>query len=153
MRKNVLFYLILSVIYFNCCVSAQNINSEQQIIDMLTNFYTAYNSVWINTPVSTPANVLHEKLDSLQEKYCSVKLRDKAKRYFEYGQDLLTNDLGSVYANEDLKVEKDSVKENSYIVSFVASNSDVSGKLIKQKVVLHVSVIKVGEGYKIDEVQ
>jgi hypothetical protein len=119
---------------------------------MLKEFYTEYNAVWSIKPPLTP-EIMNSKLDSLIVKYCTSKLRNEAKKQLEYGQDLLTNDLGSTNLNESMKIEKDSTKENGYIVSFIASNSDASGKLVKQEVVLHVSVVKEKDNYLINEVK
>lgn len=55
--------------------------------------------------------------------------------------------------NENLSVEKDSSKENSYVVFFTATDSDAKGMPIRRRVILHVIVVKEGESYKIDSVK
>ena len=152
MKKNVFFLLFAFVFCFSCCINAQNNNSEKQIIEMLRKFYTEYNAVWsIKPPLAL--QVLDSKLDSLMIKYCTSKLRNKAKKCLKDGNDLLTNDLASVDLNEKLEVEKDSAIGNGYIVRFTASNMNASRRLIKQKVVLHVTVVKGKDNYRISDVK
>jgi hypothetical protein len=154
MKKYVFSVFTAFILCFNGCISAQNTNTEMQIIETLKDFYTKYNAVWSIKPPLTP-DILERKLDSLNAIYCTSALRKDAKKSIEgdYGQDLLTNDLASVDLNENLKIEKDSTNENVYVVSFTATNSDASGNPVKQNVVLHVSVVKEKEGYKINDVK
>jgi len=143
---------ISCIMLMSSCGQAQTNTSEKQITAMLKEFYTAYNNVWSTKPPLAP-DVLDIKLHSLIVRFCTTKLADNAKKSLEDGMDLLTNNLASVDLNEKLKVEKDSRKENEYIVSFVASNSDASGRIVKQQVTLYVTVVKEGESYKIDSVK
>jgi len=123
---------------------------------MLLDFYSKLFYIYENDSItySVPAEVRHEKLDSLISIYCTTRLRDKANEIMEdgYGHDLLTNDLvGDL--NENLKVEKDSGIENSYVVSFNATYSDAPRGSIPKQVLLHVTLVKEGESYKIDFVR
>jgi len=52
-----------------------------------------------------------------------------------------------------LTITKDSTKVNSYTVSYVVNTEDPSNKKIKEKVVVHVSVKKENNSYKINEVK
>ena len=145
--------LIIIIFLFICgCAKAQNNASEKQTESMLLEFYTKHFQIWTNTPATVPANMLYEKLDSLMQKYCTLKLRNNAKKAFKYvGADFVTNELmGNL--NENLKIEK-ATKENEYIVSFVATHSDAPGGAIKKQAILHVTVVKEGESYKIDSVK
>jgi len=121
---------------------------------MLTIFYTAHNSAWINTEDNF---VLVKKLDSLQKKYCSLRFQKVIKKEFKLGgldHDLLTNDEGAD-ANffKTLKVEKDKVNQNVYSVSYTYHTKDPSYRPIDKKVILHVTVVKEGDSYKIDSVR
>jgi len=137
------------------CSQVQNNVSENQANSMLFEFYSKYFYLWENTPISEnlPANVLYGKLDSLMIVYCTPNLRKKANEHLEFGVDLLTNNLVSIDLNENLKIQKDSTKENEYIVSFIATNSDAADKPVKQNVILHVTVIKEDESFKINSIK
>ena len=149
--KTILTYVAFIMLMSNCGQAQKN-TSEKEITAMLKEFYTAYNSVWTTKPALAP-DVLDSKLHSLIVRFCTARLADKAKTSLEDGIDLLTNNLVSVNSNENLKVEKILTQENEYIVSFVAANSDTLGKLIRQQVTIHVTVVKEGDSYKIDSVK
>jgi hypothetical protein len=145
----IIFSLALSTIV--SCGQQQNNTSENQAENILLEFYTKHFKIW-ETP-SLPSNVRYEKLDSLMQKYCTAELRNEAKEPYEnVGVDILTYNLVSVELNENLKVEADAGKENSYKISFTATYKDVPGGPIKEQVVLHVTVVKEGEYYKIASV-
>lgn len=143
------------LIFINSCGAAQNNASERNIENMLLDFYSKHFYIWENTPINnaSPVYLLHEKLDSLMQKYCTSKLRSEAKEILEnVGADLLTNNLvGQI--NENLRVEKDTANENSYFVSFMATYSDAPGGQTKKQVVLNVTVVKEGNYYKINSVE
>lgn len=147
---------IISVIliFISSCCAAQNNSSEKQAEKMLLEFYTKHFQVW-KIP-SLPYAVRFEKLDSLMQRYCTSKIRKEAREAFEnVGVDFLTNDLIG-HLNENLKVEKDTFIENSYIVSFIsdiATFSDVPNVQTKKQVVLKVKVIKEKNNYKIDSIR
>ncbi|MEI6554355.1 MAG: hypothetical protein WCL70_02070 [Paludibacter sp.] len=152
MKKKVFFLITIYVLCFSSRINAQNNNSEKQIIEMLRKFYTEYNYIYSIKPPLT-LQVLDSKLDSLMMKYCTSKLRKKAKKCLEDESDLLTNDFPGIHSFEIIKIEKDSTIENDYIVNYTTSNMNASRKLIKQKVVLHVSVVKENEKYLISNVK
>jgi hypothetical protein len=136
------------------CGQTQNNSMEKEAEKILLEFYTKHFQVW-RIP-SLPSDVRYEKLDSLMQKYCTSKLRNEAREAFEnVGVDFLTNDrIGD--SNESLKVEKEAGNENGYIISFisdVALYSDAPGATTKKQIVLHVTVVKEGESYKIDSVK
>jgi len=132
---------------------AQNTGSEKMAIEMLKRFYIEYGTIW--TTKYPNSKVFNYKLDSLAKQYCTSILRIRAKKALagDYGQDLLSNDLMSPKLNENFQVEKDPKNSNVYIVSFVATNMNASLKYVKQKVVLHVSVVKENDKYKISNVR
>jgi hypothetical protein len=134
------------------CVNAQKFDSDKQVIVMLTNFYTEYNHIWTIKPPLNP-HELENKIDTLLMKYCTLKFRHMALNAFKnHGQDILTNGLGSVDLNENLKIERYSADSNIFVVSFKATNSNAAGHPTIQDVILHVSVILEGSSYKINEV-
>ena len=154
--KPLLSFMICAMLTITCSWGqAHNSASEKQVEKTLLEFYTKHFYIWKNTTVSksVPANVRREKLDSLMQKYCTSKIRRKAiEAYDSVGADWFTNDLIDDL-NENLKVAKDSNKENMYVVSFTAINSDHSGELSKKNVRLYITVVKIGEHYKIDSVK
>ena len=140
------------------CGQTQNNSMEKEVENILLEFYSKHLYIWENTPISnsSPVTVLQEKLDSLMQKYCTSKLRNEAREAFEnVGVDFMTNDLIGD-SNEGLKVEKEAGNENGYIISFisdVALYSDATGGTTKKQIVLHVTVVKEGESYKLDSVR
>jgi hypothetical protein len=153
--KTLLSYIICVMLTISTsCGQTQNKASEKKAESTLLEFYSKYFYIWKNTPISStvPVNVLHKKLDSLMQRYCTSKVRSEAMKTFEdVGADWITKDrIGDL--NENLKVEKDSIKENEYIVSFIATYLDIPGKPVKQHVVLHVTMVKEKGSYKINDV-
>lgn len=68
--------------------------------------------------------------------------------------DIFTNDYGT--DDESMKtliITKDSTKVNSYIVSYIVNTEDSSNKIIKEKVVVNLSIKKENGSYKINEVK
>lgn len=150
--KNILQVFISTIILMFNAGCAQSQNEEEQIISMLREFYIAYNAVWTTVPTLSPYE-LDNKLDSLQEKYCTVKLRAEAKKYLEDGYDLMTNEQGlGIESLSTLSIVKDSSRTDTYIVSYNSSNYDASNQPVKQKVTLHVAVVKEKGSYKINDV-
>jgi hypothetical protein len=152
--KTLLSLIIGAMVTFtsSCGQSQNNVFSNKQTENMLFEFYSKLFKIW-ETP-SLPSDVRYDKLDSLMQKHCTSKLRNEAREAFEnVGADVPTNNLVSVDLNESLKVKKNANKENCYIISFIATYSDAPGGPIKKQVVLHVTVVKEGESYKIDSVK
>lgn len=145
----ILKFLALSfmILVGNGCNAQTNVNDKQSIF-MLKEFYTAYSKVSLRIE-DLP------KVDSLQEKYCTLQLRKEAKKYLEDGHDLLTDDWGiSKESLTSMGITKDSTKENTYVVSYIVDSYPVApDKPVKKQVKLYVTVIKEGESYKIDSVR
>jgi hypothetical protein len=142
------------IVFIISCGTEMNNSSEKQAENMLLEYYTKHFQIW-EIP-SLPSNVRYEKLDSLMQKYCTTKLRNEAREVFEnVGADFLTNDLiGNI--NENLKVERDTIDKNGYIVSFIsdiATYLDAPGEQTKKQVTIHVTVIMEGGSYKINSVR
>jgi len=147
--KNTILIFISSIIFIFSFSCAQSQNEDEQIIKMLKEFYTAHNAVWTE---DIPINILNTQLDSLQEKYCTPKLKAEAKKYLEQGFDLITNEQGLGIENNSLSVVKDSSMKNTYIVSYESSDADAANNKIYVQVVINVRVIKENGNYKIDRV-
>lgn len=121
---------------------------------MLKEYYFAHNAIWLIKPIP-PSYVLDMKLDSLQEKYCTLKLRSKSKDQLKYGQDLLTNDYGiDSIGIKTLSISKEPGKKNVYIVSYTTL-SDLVPNISKKevKVVIHLTIVQENGVLKIDNVE
>jgi len=127
---------------------------DKQIAKMLNDYYTAHNAIWSTKPI-LPSNVLDMKLDSLQEKYCTLNLQIKSKNQLKYGQDLLTNDYGiDSLGIKTLSISNDTGKKNVYIVSYSTLN-DLVPCISKQqvKVILHLTIVKENGVFKINSIE
>ena len=126
---------------------AQNDAEEKQAVQMLKEFYIAYNAAWSTAHHGIPI----KKLDSLQRKYCTKKMRDEVKE-FGLDHDSVIG-VDNLYA-EHLKtvtVIKDSAKTNAYMVSY-SYHTTFGSQSTDTKVVLHVTFVKEGVNFKIDSV-
>jgi hypothetical protein len=128
---------------------AQNDSSDKQAVQMLKEFYTAYNTVCS----TTKGRVQNRKLDSLQRKYCT-KAAQKELKDFSTGEaadhDPLINDEYTDVAHlKTLKIVKDLSKTNAYIVSYVDHTLSGAYKPIDKTVVIHVTVEKENGVFKI----
>jgi hypothetical protein len=134
---------------------AQNNSDDKQAIKMIKEFYVEYYKVWENTPTSVPANVLHEKIDSFAQKYCTKEARNKAKERFAYGQDFLTKDYGiDSLGLKTLSISKDIKEKNSYIVSYTILDDVVPNVCKKEvKVIINAIVQKEKGILKIDDIK
>ena len=153
--KRIVYFIVTLVFMTNVsCVLPQN--EEEQIISMLKEFYVAYNAVWENA-TSYKREKFEEEVFSLQQKYCSSRLQNEIKKYYEIYKlehDLLTNDFGGTNSEKlksTLKVKKDTTKENTYVVSYVVEIKTPSTPREEENVI-HLTIIKEGDNYKIDKV-
>ncbi|MFY7729094.1 MAG: hypothetical protein ACOVRN_06240 [Flavobacterium sp.] len=69
------------------------------------------------------------------------------------GFDLMTNEHGiSADSFKELKIKKDSLNDNTYLMSYSAYDTDASSKVVKIPVSLKITVVKEESGYKISAV-
>ncbi|MGC9342619.1 MAG: hypothetical protein ACP5E3_07970 [Bacteroidales bacterium] len=151
--KNILHLFIITILLISNINCAQSQNKNEQVIEMLKEFYTAYNKAWEN--IDDPLT-LKNTLVSLQQKYCSEKLQNKLKDFYKmYGldHDLLLDDVGTdtITLQKTLSVTKDLEKDNSYVVSYIANIEDPD-KTLKKKVTIHLTVVNEKDSFKIDQV-
>jgi len=128
---------------------AQNNVADAQAIQMLKEFYIAYNSEWISTVNPYP---LQKKLDSLRRKYCTIQLRNKLKKMDLDHDELINDQYTDIKHLKTLTVIKDPIKTNGYIVSYIAPTFDPTNKPVEEKIVIHVMVAKENGGFKIASV-
>jgi hypothetical protein len=148
----IVIYLFLTCILFlsnSSCARSQNDVADKQAVQMLKEFYTAYNTTWS----TTKGYVLTKKLDSLQRKYCTKKLKNEVKEFGLDHDPLIGDDYTDAEHLKTLTVTKDSAKASAYIVSYIAHTLSASNKPIDEKVIIHVTVVKEGESFKIAAVK
>jgi len=147
-----LFTTILMLISFDGCVNAQN--EDKQIIEMLKEYYTAHYAIWSIKP-TPPSDVLDMKLDSLQDKYCTLNLRSKSKDQLNHWQDLLTNDYGiDSLGIKTMSISKDTDKKNVYIVSYTTLNDLVPNtSKTEVKVILRLTIVNEKGALKMDNIE
>jgi hypothetical protein len=137
--KSIIYFFSICLILLvdNGCASAQNNVPEKQAVQMLREFYTAYSKIKFTVKY-------RNQIDSLQKKYCTIKLRKELKEEFKAGgldHDPLTNDYGM----DDVKlktmlIKRESATVNVYSVSYTTSTTSPANKPIEEKVTLHVAV-------------
>jgi len=151
MKKLIFIFLFISSAFAS---KAQNDVAGTQAVQMLKEFYIAYNTAW-----STTHNgyVLIKKLDSLQEKYCTLSLRKELKKEFKrVGLDhdeLINDEFTDVAHLNTLRVTIDKNKPNNYIVYYTVFDKDASNKPIQIKIVIQVTVVKERGSFKIASVK
>jgi hypothetical protein len=144
------FFLIICAIIIssNLLAQAQTVIDSKQAIQMIKEFYIAYNTAW---SANILPKVLDQKLDSLKMKYCAITLIIDLKGDIDH--DVLINDqYTDVQHLKTLIVSKDPAKVNSYIVSYIAPTTDPLDKPIEEKVVIYLTVMKGARGIVIDSV-
>jgi hypothetical protein len=113
----------------NCFAQSKSEVDPKQAIQLIKEFYIAYNTAWSSD--STPQE-LNEKLRDLKLKYCSIALMIDLSDDIDH--DLLINDQYTDVAHlKTLTVHKDSGKKNSYTVSYIAPTTDPTNKAIEEK--------------------
>jgi Tfp pilus assembly protein PilN len=118
----------------------QSNTDEEQVVNMLTDFYTGYITIIAKGPMD-----YEDKLIALKEKCCTKKLLDKVAEDFknELDYDPFINAQDSDVAwLKTLSVVKEPQKENTYSVSYRSNDTT--------KVVIHLRVIKQDDLFKID---
>ena len=149
--KNILYVFVVVVMFTANISCAQSPNEDKQIISMLKEFYTAHTTVWESMLNLSPVE-FNNKLDSLQEIYCTKRLRIESKKYHKLGFDLLSNNFITTIEKlkSTLKIVRDATKENIYVVSYVIEIGYPS-KPREEEHFIHLVVIKENDSYKIDE--
>jgi hypothetical protein len=149
MKSIIYFFITLTILLCNGGrTRAQNNVGDNQVIQMLKEFYIAYNAAWSTAKGEIPI----KKLRSLQRKYCTNKLINGIKEEDFDHDPLLGEDYEYVEHLKTVTVIKDRNKENTYIVSYI-DNTTQGGNPIDIKVVLHVTVVKEGGSFKIASVK
>jgi hypothetical protein len=132
---------------------AQNNINNQKAIAMLKDFYAAHQSIE-SIIKSVPSKVYVRKSDSLQDRYCTLELRSKVKKYTEMGIDFLTNDQGIDSGSlKTMTIVKDPTNRNIYIVRYDVLDSNYPKNPVKRHIILHVGVLNESEQYKIASVK
>jgi len=142
---------VLSLIHSICW--AQSSISENKAIIMLKQFYIAHEKIESSIKTIRPQVYLW-KLDSLQKKYCTLKLRNTIKKYQENGIDILTNDQGiDSESLKTMKIVEDSEDKNVYIVSYDFLEENYPKKPFTRHVILHVGLVTENNSYKINSIR
>jgi hypothetical protein len=126
------------------CANAQNGASNNSASKMLKDCYIAYNTAW----AKTSGNILHKKLDSLQQKYCTDQLITRLKNMGPDFDLLGFNQYTDVKHLNTLKVTKDANDDNLYSVSYIVHTTHDT-KSEDVKVDIQVSVEKEPGGFRI----
>jgi len=121
------------------CQSNQPGSTDEQIISMLKDFYTAY--IIENAKMPTD----YEKINSMKKNYCTANLLNKIeKEEFDYDPFLNAQDSNIEWLNT-LTVKKDIKNDNLYKVSYKDTFSGT-------QVLIKLIVIKEKESYKINAI-
>lgn len=157
MKKNIFIIITQLILLFHGnLVHAQKDTNNDQALQMLKEFYTEYNTAWIRWLGVKDNSILVKKIDSLEKKYCSLKMRAELKKEFKASgldYDILRNNEGADEKSlKTLTVVKDKMKKYTYIVSYIYDTMSPSYKPITATVVIHIAVTKEKDGYKIDAV-
>jgi len=148
--KLIKFFLITCTIAISSIniAQAQSEIEPKQAIQIIKEFYTAYNTAW---SANVTPKELDQRLDSLKMKYCSIALMIDLKGDIDH--DVLINDqYTDVHHLKTLSVSKDKSKVNSYIVSYIAPTTNPENKPIEEEVVIYLTIIKGARGIVIDSV-
>jgi hypothetical protein len=105
---------------------------------MLKNFYTSY----INQFSNPDPQLTTKNLKNLQKKYCTTNLLSKIAKANMDGDPFIKGQDLAVSALKTLDVKRDTKGQNSYIVSWGSST----------KKIIHLTVVKETDGFKIDSV-
>ena len=148
---------ILSFLFLICTIHSdcypQGTSGDKKAAIMLNEFYVAHANIW-SIFKTFPPDVFDQKLDSLQRKYCTAKLRNEAKKYIRDGFDLMTDDKGiNLGALKTMTIVKDTTAKDIYLVSYDRLvNNGPPNSFVKRHVILSVGVVLVDENYKIASV-
>ncbi len=106
---------------------------------MLYKFYTSY----INECSIVPTNF--EKIDSIKNKYCTTNLLNKNKELYETQEldyDLFLNAQDCTNLSlKTLTIQKDSTKNNVYVVSYSYGDNPIRLFVIKENGIYKIDAI------------
>ena len=114
--------------------SAQEKFSEENVKEMLKNFYTNY----VTENSTFPIN--QKKRDSIEHRYCTKNVFNQFEGNIEYDI-FLKSQMVDTLILKTMTFRKDSVKDNLYYVSYVYNKDHVTITLL---------IAKETDGYKID---
>lgn len=139
----VLFFAAIMIFFYSCCNSAQNNTSEdQQIRDMLKEFYTSY-----MTQISEGKDLKTAR--AIPKKYCTIGLLKAIENDKELDYDpLLSAQDADVVWLKTLSIKKNIEIPNGYIITYESTS-----KYDNEKASIKLTVVKEKDGYKIDSVE
>ncbi|MBS0425346.1 MAG: hypothetical protein JSR71_13235 [Proteobacteria bacterium] len=150
MRLIIYFFSVLFIFLISINrVQSQNKLADKEIKEMLREFYTAYNTTWSTCNMQ----LLKYKLDSLQRKYCTKKLIQQVKEYGLDHDPLIGDDYTDVEHLKTLSITKDSSQPFAYTIYYIAHTLSASNKPIDEKVIIHLTVAKEGDIYKVASIK
>lgn len=146
--KKLIFLVLIALISIcnNTYVQAQAKPLDKQAISMLKKFYTAYFEAWSRPPTSDNL----KKIKSIQREFCTTSLYNKIIAQYKsqhIGADPFTQsqDINIAWLNT-LSFNKNLSELNGYIVSYTEPAS-------KEKIIIHLTVIKQGNLFKISDIK
>lgn len=152
--KNKFKILMTIVTILYCCTDiahSQN-KAEREQVNMITKFYTALNTVCSDNQKNQ--HVVKSACDSVITKYCTQGIRQEAMQWLDAKGESVSNywkmDKESL---KTMKIVKDTIDSNMYLVSYYTNMSNSKSNSDKQKVNLKITVKKEGKNYKIDGVR
>jgi len=150
--KNSIIKILLGyalMIGFNCCAQ----KTDNGVEETLKDFYSSIHYLWVNT--NDPAELLF-KLDSVNQLYCTIDLRNEIKQSYERNGldfDIFTNNYGfDEESINTLSITKEPTKDNIYLISYFTNTYDPSNKRVTERVMVTLEVVKINGNYKIKEV-
>ena len=146
MKKIGLIFLFAAAVYVS---KAQGSSQDRQAIQMLGEFYRAYNRVW---STSANQNVLLKKLDSLQRIYFTKRMISEINSSGLDEDPLVGTSYTDVEHLKTLEITRDPQRENAYIVSYIAHVTSNPDEPFDEKVVIHVTVEEEDSRLKIASV-
>jgi hypothetical protein len=148
--KKIFYFFITGAMFLGIlnCANAQSNTSDKVAIQMLKKCYKAFNI----TCATVRGENLHKKLDSLQQKYCTVQLIKKIKSLGPDYDLLGYNPYTDVEHLNTLTVTKDNIAEDAYVVSYIEHTIEDS-KPVDSKITIHVNVLEEADGLKIASIK
>lgn len=147
MKKEILvaFFTGIVIFFYSCCNFAQNnLSEDQQIRDMLKEFYKIYITQIDKGPIN------RKKENSIKKKYCTTRLLEAIKNDKELDYDpLIDAQDADIESLKTLSIKKNIGIASGYIVTYESSSKYDN----YEKTSIKLTVVKEKDGYKIDSVQ